>query len=102
MEISLTLRRVLAFVLLLTAFWLLDGFNSPDALPRHSMRAWVMSVALFSLGAFCATLVDHWVGNIDRSNLRWLYVVLGVICMGGGLGYQKMLRDRFQIERRAE
>lgn len=38
-------------------------------------------MGIFLTGAVIATVIDHWVGNIDRKNLRWLYVFVGVLAM---------------------
>ena len=35
---------------------------------------------------------------MDRSNLRWLYVFLGVLCMGGAFMYQHVLKSRMKID----
>ena len=59
-------------VILLVAFWLLGGFEFPGPGFAYLRRAWFYSVLMFGLGSVCATIVDHWVGNLDRSNLRWL------------------------------
>ena len=98
MEFTFTPVRVIILVVLLVGFGLLGGFEFPDAPFLQLRKAWNYSVLLFGLGAVLATIVDHWVGNLDRSNLRWLYLVLGVICMGGGLMYQHVLRSRIEIE----
>lgn len=98
MEFALSSLRIGALISLLALFGLLGGFGFPEDSFRYLTRAWMGSVLLFVLGAVSATIVDHWVGNLDRSNLRWLYIVLGVLGMGGGLMYQHVLRSRMEIE----
>lgn len=48
-------------------------------------------------GAIAATLADHWVGNLDRSNLRFLYIIFGLICCAGALVYLHALTERIKI-----
>ena len=98
MEFTFTPLRLAVLLALLVGFYFLDGFDPISALGRQVARAWIYSVALFVIGAIMTTIVDHWVGNLDRSNLRWLYVFMGVLAMGGGLMYQYVLRERVKIE----
>jgi hypothetical protein len=101
MEFTFTPVRTGILVVLLAAFWLLGGFELPGDGFAYLRRAWLYSVLLFCLGGVSATIVDHWVGNLDRSNLRWLYVVLGVLCMGGAFMYQHVLKSRMKIDAEA-
>ncbi len=97
MEFTFTPLRIGILVALLGAFALFGGFDFPDQAYYRMTRAWGISVLFFSLGAVCVTIVDHWVGNLDRSNLRWLYILLGALCMGGGLTNQHVLKERMKI-----
>jgi hypothetical protein len=81
MEFTFTPLRVLAFVALLGGFALFGGFVIPPDLVPRQLRLWVLTLLLFVLGAMSATVVDHWVGNLDRSNLRWFYIVAGLCAM---------------------
>jgi hypothetical protein len=31
----------------------------------------------------CVSIIDHMVGTLDRSNIRFAYVVLGILMMAG-------------------
>lgn len=101
MELNFTLRRVLIFLGLLGIFALLGGFSNPalpDAFqdPRRVTKAWIYCMILFGVGAGSATLVDHLVGLIDRANIRWLYVILGVLLMGSSLVWLSVLRSSLE------
>jgi hypothetical protein len=98
MEFTFTPIRAGILVVLLAAFWLLGGFEFPTGDFSYLQRAWFYSVLMFVLGSVCATIVDHWIGNLDRSNLRWLYVLLGVLCIGGSFMYQHVLKSRMEID----
>jgi hypothetical protein len=97
MELRFTPLRVAILMLLLLGFGLLGVFGFPPSSHSYLTRAWLFSVVLFGFGGVSATLVDHWVGNLDRSNLRGLYIVLGALCMCGALVYQHVLKSRMEI-----
>lgn len=77
----------------LFAFFFLGGFQAPvlsDDSLLHSGRifkAWSFCVVLFLGGAFTTSFVDHYVGTIDRSNIRIVYIIMGVISMTASLLY---------------
>jgi hypothetical protein len=96
-EFKFTPFRAISFILLLIVFGLLGGFQLPPSSHHYLVRPWLYSVALFGFGAVSTTLVDHWVGNLDRSNLRGLYIVLGALCMLGAFAYQHVLKSRMEI-----
>ncbi|MDB6076370.1 MAG: hypothetical protein JWO82_117 [Akkermansiaceae bacterium] len=54
-------------------------------------------IVLYLLGAVSMTIVDHWIGNLDRSNLRAMYIILGILACGGGLMYLHILKEREAI-----
>jgi len=98
MDFTFTPLRTLILIILLAAFWFLGGFEYMTGAGRHIGKAWFYSIGMFVIGAIMVSIVDHWVGNLDRSNLRWLYIVMGLLAMGGGLMYQHILRERVKIE----
>ena len=102
MEFTFTPVRVGILLVLRVGFWLLGGFEFPGDGFANLRRAWLYSIVMFGLGAVCATIVDHWVGNLDRSNLRWLYVFVGLLCMGGAFMYQHVLKSRIEMEAAVE
>ena len=87
MEINFSPARVISLLILLIVFGLLGGFMPPRVEPGgyHSATAvwsgWVGCLTLFATGAGCATVVDHWTGNLDRWNIRPAYMVAGVLLM---------------------
>ncbi|BCX47841.1 hypothetical protein HAHE_17490 [Haloferula helveola] len=81
MELKFTPLRVAMFVVFMVGFGLAGGYVFPPDLPYRSTRALALAILLFTLSAVSATVVDHWVGNLDRSNLRWFYIIAGVCGM---------------------
>ena len=98
MEFTFTPLRIAILLVLLAGFWLAGGFELPDPTMRQANRIWLCSVIDFIAGAAMVSIVDHWVGNLDRSNLRWLYVVMGVLAMAGSAMYRHVLNERVKIE----
>ena len=101
MEFTFTPVRIGILGVLLAGFWLLGGFEFPGDGFAYLRKPWLYSVLMFVAGGVFATIVDHWVGNLDRSNLRWLYVLLGVLCIGGSFMYQHVLKERRKMDARA-
>lgn len=91
MELTFTPLRVAALVALILGFALLGGFVIPEGLHSRAMRAWVLTILLFLTGAVSATVIDHWIGTLDRSNLRWFYIVIGICAMAGALTMRHVL-----------
>jgi hypothetical protein len=96
MELTFTRWRVTVLVLLVIAYAVHGGFAVPDV-PRAMMRMWVVTLLLFLISAVSATVVDHWVGLLDRSNLRWFYIVVGVAGMVGALVMLHVFRERMAM-----
>ena len=89
MEFNLSIQRLLLLISLITIFAAIGGFAppslSPDSIldPRRVAKVWSYSVLLFITGAVCASVIDHYVGTLDRSNIRLLYILLGAGLMIG-------------------
>lgn len=95
MELKFTPWRVAVFLLLVVAYAMHGGFAvPPDLAQRALMKMWLATLALFLVSAVSATLVDHWIGLMDRSNLRWFYIVVGVAGMAGALVMLHVFRER--------
>lgn len=99
MEFHFTVKRVAFLIALIVGFYFLGGFDAPSLAQdsvlsqRRVTRAWFYGVVLFLTGAVSATIVDHFVGTMDRSNLRVLYIIMGVIVMVGSSLYIRGLND---------
>lgn len=98
MELNFSWKRVALFFALLGAFWVMGGFDCPKAAPgalpdSHALaKAWRNSVMLFLFGAAAVSLVDHFVGTMDRSNVRLLYILCGSLVMIVSLLWIRALR----------
>lgn len=96
MELNFSLSRLLILVACVGLFVLLGGFSMAQLQePADVIRvgkAWRYCVMLYMAGAICASLVDHSVGNLDRTNLRFLYVLLGIALMVGSAWWLHSLK----------
>lgn len=97
MELKFTPLRVGMLIVLVVAYVVHGGFSVPPEVPRQMMKMWVATLALFLTSAVSATVVDHWIGLMDRSNLRWFYVVVGVAGMAGALVMLHVFRERVSM-----
>lgn len=84
--------RLLILLVCLGAFYAFGGFDIPAPseegyrVPPKVKEAWFKCVLMFVVGAVSASLVDHHVGLFEPTNLRILYVILGLVLMiGAGL-----------------
>jgi hypothetical protein len=88
MELNFGIGRIAILVILVGAFAAFGGFAQPELPEEFSVirthKAWSYCVIMFLTGAMCVSLIDHSVGNLDRTNLRFLYVLLGIGLMAGG------------------
>lgn len=97
MELNFNPIRVAILVVLILGFALLGGFSIPEGMPGRLMRTWSLSVLLFTASAISATVVDHWLGNLDRSNLRWFYILVGVAGMAGSAMLQHVVNEQVPV-----
>ena len=99
MELNLSLTRLSLFAGCIAIFWWLGGFALPatDAHGFHDThrvaKAWQYCVVLFLTGAVNVSVIDHWVGTMDRSNIRLLYILLGAGMMIGSCFWLDSLRQ---------
>jgi hypothetical protein len=98
MEFNFSPLRIGILLVCLLGFALYGGFSPPQLAetsilsPRRIGKAWMYCVILFVTGAVSVSVVDHFVGTLDRSNLRIIYIAVGLALMigavvwGSGLG----------------
>jgi hypothetical protein len=88
MEINLAPKRLILLAIGLIVLWLIGGFTPPEGadgmvVSGRVMKAWLYCHVGFIAGAVCVSIIDHMVGTLDRSNIRFAYVVLGILMMAG-------------------
>jgi hypothetical protein len=99
MEFNFSVFRIVLLLSLLILFYFLGGFDAPslgaDSIlsQRRITKAWMYCVVLFLAGAVSTSVVDHFVGTMERSNLRLLHIIMGTILMAGSLLYIRSLKD---------
>lgn len=99
MSFTFTPLRLLILAVCLAAFYFLGGLTPPKVSPDGYHRpakvrsAWVRCTAMFVVGAVSVSLVDHRVGLFEPTNLRILYVILGLVLMGGSLLWLNALKQ---------
>ena len=97
MEYNFHPIRLAIFTACIAVFALLGGFKplrleSPDGSSVRLDRAWTRIVLLFVAGAAATAFVDHEVGTMDRTSLRWAYVLIGVVLMVAAVLWLRSVR----------
>ena len=99
MEFNFSFRRLLLFGVLVAVFAVMGGFNFVS-IPedgyfdsRRVTKAWFYCIALFLTGATGCSLIDHFVGTMERSNLRALYIIIGALLMLGAFVWLSSLKN---------
>lgn len=98
MEFNFSITRVLLLMAFLAIFAVVGGFTPPsvstDSMldPHRVAKAWWYCVLLFISGAVSASLVDHFLGTLGRSNIRLLYIIIGIALMIGAYIWMSSLR----------
>lgn len=77
MSFNFSIGRLSQLGFYLALFALLGGFS--EAALFH--RGWFRLFLLFAISAVSASLVDHEVGTMDRTNIRFAYVLIGGVLM---------------------
>lgn len=103
MEWNFSALRLLVLCALIGVYWLLGGFSLPElprevfGNPRRLGTARFQCTLLFCAGGAIATLIDHHIGNIDRTNLRPFYILLGLAMMVIGWLWLRGLQSQFDL-----
>lgn len=98
MEFNFGFGRLALLAICLGVFLALGGFSVPDAAEesffhsRKTQKAWFYCVVLFIGGAVSATLIDHRVGLMDPTNIRYLYILIGGILMVSAMLWLRSLK----------
>jgi hypothetical protein len=98
MEIKVTPIRGAVLLALLVAFYFWGGFEILDGVSRRRLsRGWTTCILMFVAGAVSISIVDHWVGNVERSNIRIFYIIAGILLMAVALVWQAMLNSSLEV-----
>ena len=54
-------------------------------------------ILMFVAGAVSISIVAHWVGNVESSNIRILYVIARILLMAVALVWQTMLKSSLEV-----
>lgn len=99
MQWNFSFSRVTILIIAIVAFALWGGFSPPKVpldsfvSPRRVFDAWITATILYMTGAVCISVVDHFVGVMDRSNIRILYIITGIAVMIGAFYWIRSLKS---------
>lgn len=77
--------RLIIFVVCVLAFWAFKGFENTVPGEEGTMvevgNQWVWSLIMFGVGAIAVSFIDHYIGTLERQNIRLVYLIGGTILM---------------------
>ena len=97
MSVTITPLRLALLVACLVTFWVLGGFTPIDSHleagrpSAKAHKAWFYCILAFVTGAICVSVIDHKVGLIDPTNLRFAYIIGGIALMILGILWHQSL-----------
>ena len=98
-DFAFTLKRTALLLGLIIIYAALGGFSIPE-IPADSLvnphllkRAWYRCALVYLAGAVAVSVVDHFVGTMDRTNIRSVYVVGGSLAMLAAVLWMRSLND---------
>ena len=81
--------RLIIFIVCVLVFWFFKGFENsvPD---EEGARielggAWVRPMIMYFVGAVGVSFIDHYIGTLERQNLRLVYLIGGTVLMVGAI-----------------
>jgi hypothetical protein len=81
--------RLVIFIVCVLVFWALKGFENTvpgeDGAMVEVGNQWVWSLIMFFGGAIAVSFIDHYIGTLERQNIRLVYLILGAILMVSGV-----------------
>lgn len=77
--------RLIIFVLCILVFWFFKGFENTvpgEEGARVDLGSeWVWPLIMYFVGAVAVSFIDHYIGTLERQNLRLVYLIGGTILM---------------------
>lgn len=91
MSVTITPLRLALLIACLATYGFLGGFTplgtqlEGDRIHPKSHKAWLYCIVAFTAGALSVSVIDHSVGHVDPTNLRFAYIVFGIALMALGI-----------------
>ena len=81
--------RLIIFIVCVLAFWFFQGFEN-SVVDQEGVRqalggGWVRPMIMFFVGAVAVSFIDHYIGTLERQNLRLVYLIGGTLLMIGAI-----------------
>lgn len=79
MSLNFAPLRLITLIVCVMAYYLGGAFTLP------ADGEWIRTSLVFGLGAIAVSLIDHRIGLMEPVNIRWIYMLLGLVLMGVSL-----------------
>ena len=81
--------RLIIFIVCVLVFWYFKGFES-TVVDHEGSRialggAWIRPMIMYFVGAVGVSFIDHYIGTLERQNLRLVYLIGGTVLMVGAI-----------------
>jgi hypothetical protein len=81
--------RLIIFVVCVLVFWFFSGFENTvpgEEGTRVALGgAWIRPLIMYFVGAVGVSFIDHYIGTLERQNLRLVYLIGGTVLMVGAI-----------------
>lgn len=95
MSLNFGLKRIAILIGAIVGFAVFGGFDMMWISDQTDARVWLASMFAFFAGAVCISIIDHESGHMEpRTNLRGVYVVMGIILIAGAAWFIIGMRSK--------
>ncbi|WP_147263638.1 hypothetical protein [Roseimicrobium gellanilyticum] len=81
--------RLIIFIVCVLTFWAFKGFENTVPGEEDTVielgSEWVWPLIMFFVGAIAVSFIDHYIGTLERQNIRLVYLIGGAILMVGAI-----------------
>jgi hypothetical protein len=81
--------RLIIFVVCVLVFWFFKGFENTvpgEEDTRIALGAeWVWPLVMYFVGAVAVSFIDHFIGTLERQNIRLVYLIGGAVLTVGAI-----------------
>ncbi|MEZ0275359.1 MAG: hypothetical protein ACAH88_10680 [Roseimicrobium sp.] len=93
--------RLIIFIVCVLVFWFFKGFENTvpgEEDTRIALGAqWVWPFVAYFVGAIAVSFIDHYIGTLERQNIRLVYLIGGTILMVGAIVMLNKAKDALAI-----
>ena len=86
MSLNFSPIRLVILVVCVLVFYYGGAFSLP------ANAEWIRTALVFGLGMIAVSVIDHRIGLMEPVNIRWIYIILGVVLMSVSLWWIQQMK----------